>query len=1087
MFAVRIPNEIRAYKEKLAFGLTLRQLIATIMAFGICVPLYMYGRKFLSDDTASWLVIITGVPIAGIGFVKINGMPFEKFILAILKTMVILPQRRIFKSVNFFEEVDGKAKAEEVAGINLRKLKKYKKQAGREKSYLLELAEQSGEKVNMNEIDDKLLTVRKPSPKNSEKKNIKKNVKEEHKNKSKLQIKAEIIEEKKKNDTSYIPNQKEGKILRAYAEELKKRKISEFNRDMKQIQKKTKGMEKRRSVKSNLPKTTQQTIPYVADFDEGLFEVEPNKYSKCFELMDINYLVAKEEEQFDIFEKWGEFLNYFSDDMAISLCVDNRIVSMNEQEQKVYYKMKHDDYDVHRAEYNKILRKQIIAGRNDIQQVKYITVTIDCDNVYEALLKFHRIEQEVITNLRQIGSNGRTMSTEERLELLHDKFRHGREGDFSTLLNDFQEKDKDFFEFIKQRGLSSKDYVAPSSFLFKAKDWFCIEDRYCRCMYMNSLPASLAMDNFNSITDVEFPLITTLHIQPIAKDKGLRLIKKQLTGMEANKIEAEKKAVRSGYSPETINHDLRQSLAQAEAMLDDCVNKNQKMFFVTIGFMVMGDSMEELDENCKVLTSKARQFTCQIQTFDYQQEDAFKVIMPMGISPKGKLYVERTLTTESTAIFTPFASQELFQEGGFYYGLNQISLNLILCNRTSMKTPSGFLLGSSGSGKSFATKREMLNVLLNDDKTSVLVIDPENEYGDFARAFGGVVLNLTASSECYINPMDMDENYGLDDNDDADTIPLQKKKEKAVQKKADYLMSIINYMIAENEVSTIKPQQKSIIDRAIRRTYKTYLEHDFDTQYLPTLLDLQNELDKEKKREDGSPNEDGRLIAEGVEYYTKGSMNLFSHKSNLDFSNRFVVFNIRDLGKELKQISLLIVLDFIWNRMIANFKKKVRTYCYVDEIHVLFQNYFSERYLEQLYKRGRKYGLVITGITQDVADLLKSNMAKGMINNSDFILMLNQNGENMKELSKLLGISEAQCQFIKKAEEGSGLLFAEKTIVPFVDRFPKNSYLYTLMSTKFGEDSDIDIKNFIDKLRKQQKQREEKENLEIKNQLEKVG
>lgn len=1008
MFAVRIPNEIRAYKEKLAFGLTLRRLIASILALGICVPLYMYGRKFLSTDTVSWLVIIVAIPIAGFGFVKVNGMSFEKFVVAIIKTMLIYPQRRTFKSVNFFDEMETIAKQEELAGIDLKKLKKYNKQAGLERTYLLELAEQNGESEDMSEIESKLLTVRKPTPKKNKKRD--KKVKEKHVHKSKKQIKAEVIEDKKKADPTYIPTKKEGKILKAYAEELKRKKIAEHNKGKKQVHKKTKSMEKRRSVRTNLPRTTQQTIPFLADYDEGLFEVEPNKYSKCFELMDINYLVAREEEQIDIFEKWGEFLNYFSDDMAISLCVDNRIVSMNEQEQKVYYKLKHDDYDIHRGEYNKILRKQIIAGRNDIQQVKYITVTIDCDNVYEALLKFHRIEQEVVTNLRQIGSNGRVMTTEERLELLHDKFRHGREGDFGTLLNDFRENDKDFFEFIKQKGLSSKDYIAPSSFLFKAKDWFCIEDRFCRCMYLNSLPASLAMDNFNSMTDVEFPLITTLHIQPIAKDKGLRIIKKQLTGMEANKIDAEKKAVRSGYSPETINHDLRQSLAQAEEMLDDCVNKNQKMFFVTIGFMVMGDSMEELEENCKVLLSKARQFTCQVQTFDYQQEDAFKVIMPMGVSPKNKLYTERTLTTESTAIFTPFASQELFQEGGFYYGLNQISLNLILCNRTAMKTPSGFLLGSSGSGKSFATKREILNVLLNDNKTGVLVVDPENEYGDFARAFGGIVLNLSASSECYINPMDMDENYGLDDSDDPLTTPLPRKKEKALQKKTEYLMSIIHFMIAENDVSTIKPQQKSVIDRSIKRAYQNYLDHDFDPEYIPTLLELQDELDKEKTREDGSVNEDGRLIAEGVEYYTRGSMNLFSHHSNLDFSNRFVVFNIRDLGKELKQISLLIVLDFIWNRMIANCQLKVRTYCYVDEIHVLFQNDFSARYLQQLYKRGRKYGLVITGITQDVEDLLNSEMAKGMLYNSDFILMLNQNGDNLKQLTKLLGISEAQME-----------------------------------------------------------------------------
>ena len=454
----------------------------------------------------------------------------------------------------------------------------------------------------------------------------------------------------------------------------------------------------------------------------------------------------------------------------------------------------------------------------------------------------------------------------------------------------------------------------------------------------------------------------------------------------------------------------------------------------------------------------------------------------MGVTPNKKLYVERALTTESTSIFLPFASQELFQIGGFYYGLNQISRNLIMCNRTKMKTPSGFILGSSGSGKSFACKREMLSVLLSDSKTGLLIIDPENEYSDFCKAFGGTILSLSSSAETYINPMDMDENYGLDENDDPIETPMDKKKEKALQKKTEYLMSIIHCMVSDNDnKSTITPQQKSIIDRTIKRTYDEYLKHDFNAEYIPTLVDLQNELDKERDYESG------RLIAEAVEYYTRGSMNLFSHKSNIDFTNRFVVFNIRDLGKELKQISLLIVLDFIWNRMIANSQSKIRTYCYVDEIHVLFQNAFSERYLQQLYKRGRKYGLVITGITQDVEDLLKSDMAKGMISNSDFIMMLNQSSENLKLLANMLHISEAQTSYVSRADAGSGLLYAEKTIVPFVDQFQTDSYLYTLMSTKFGEDSDEDIEEFIKNLQKEQKKRELTEQLQLQHQLERVS
>ena len=379
--------------------------------------------------------------------------------------------------------------------------------------------------------------------------------------------------------------------------------------------------------------------------------------------------------------------------------------------------------------------------------------------------------------------------------------------------------------------------------------------------------------------------------------------------------------------------------------------------------------------------------------------------------------------------------------------------------QSDLKTPSGFILGSSGSGKSFATKREILNVLLNDNKTGVLVIDPENEYGDFARAFGGTVIKISADTTNYISPMDMPPDYGLDEEDDSETTPMDVKKSKALKKKSDYIMSIIERMISTGSTadnSSITPQQKTIVDRCVSRCYQKYLEHEFDTDYLPTLIELQNELDKERE------NEDGRLMAEGVEYYTRGSMDIFAHHTNVAYQNRFVVFNIRDLGDQLRQIALIIIFDFIWNRMVENKNKGIRTYCYCDEIHVMFSTYYSAYFLKQLYKRGRKYGLVITGITQNIEDLLKSDMARGMIGNSDFILMLNQSPEDLKILAKMLNISDTQMGYVNRADAGSGLLFAENTIVPFIDRFPHDSYLYTLMSTRFGEDESKEkIEEFI--------------------------
>ena len=809
-------------------------------------------------------------------------------------------------------------------------------------------------------------------------------------------------------------------------------------------------MEKRRKVKMTIPKSTQDSIPYIADYEEGMIESTPNKFSKMYQIKDINYKTGKEDEQVMIFCKLGEFLNYFSEDMRFSFCIDNRVISKEEQERKVFVQMEGDSYDRHRKEYNKVLRAQMVAGQNDVQVQKYVTVTIDADTPIEALLKFHKIDAEIITNLRRIGSDGKVLTTTERLEYYHDKYRKGHEGEFQI-----------DYDFLKKQGISSKDYIAPSFINFQSK-YIQIDDDYYSCLYLNNLPASLQDEFLVELCDNDFPVTTTMYIEPVSQDKGLKIVRRQLTGIEANKIDAEKRAIRSGYSPETIQHSIKDAHRQAETLYDDMMNKNQKMFFVTITLMVHGSTLDELQENCNILMNKARKYTCQLQTLRMQQEEGYKITWPFGYI-SSEVRVDRALTTESTSIFMPFCNQEIFQPGGYFYGLNQISHNMIIINRKKMKTPSGFILGSSGSGKSFATKQEILNILLNDNESTVLVIDPENEYGDFCRAFGGSVLKISADSDVYINPMDMDLDYGLDEDDD-ENLPIKIKKEKAIKKKSDYIMSIVERMISvggNGDRSTITPQQKTLVDRCVRKTYREYLEHDFDKKYLPTLINLQDELNKET-------GEDGKKVAEAVAYYTYGSMNIFAHHTNVVLDNRLIVFNVRDLGTQLRQIALIIVFDFIWNRMVTNKNKNVRTNAYCDEIHVMFDSYYAAENLKQLYKRGRKYGLCITGITQNVEDMLNSQQARGMISNSDFIMMLNQYSDDLKILAKRLNISETQMGFVTGADEGSGLIFAENVIVPFVNRFPRDSYLYKLMSTKFGEEmTRVEIDKIIDEIMKE--------------------
>jgi len=1062
MITVRVPDEIRRYKEKLVFGLTARQIISVTITAVICVPLYFYGRDYLSDDILSWFIIIIALPSLSIGFFKYRNMPMEKFAVAFLLHEFILPKKRLFRSVCAFKQW---AKLENAQNIPngfwaKRAYIKYLKESNLERTVLMQEAFEKGELMNFDANNANLLTVSKNNGffgfnsnkggsdgnggnDGGKKKNKVKKI-------PKVQVLGEAVESKLKADPAYILTNKEHRDLRAWNNYKNVQRKNELNADKKKVKRESSRLRKRIKARSDIPKSTQQTIPFIADYEEGIFEVTPNKFSKMYALKDINYKTSKEEDQVIIFNKLCEFYNYFQEDVFIAVIIDNRYVSLEEQERKIFYREAGDDYDKHRHEFNRVLRRQMSVGKNDMQVEKFLTVTIEAENPIEALLRFHKIDVEVVELLRKFGSDASVLTTTERLSYYHDRFRKGHEGEF-----------KINYEHIKSQGVSSKDYIAPTYFEF-TKNHFKIDEDFYRVMYINNLPMAMSDNFFMDFCDNNFATTATLAIQPIEQGKGLKIIKKQLTGIEMNKIDAERKAVKAGYNPDTIRHDIKESHKQALQLYDDALNNDQKMFFVTMTVLVHGATLEELEDNCKALESKAGTITAQLQKLTSQQEEGFKITMPFGYAPK-HVMVDRMLTTDSLTIFMPFSNQELSQRGGFYYGLNQISSNLIMLNRTAMKTPSGFTLGTSGSGKSFAVKRELLNVLLASPDTSIIVIDPENEYGDFARAFNGTVIKLSASADSsnYINPFDMSMDYGLDEDDSSD-LDIEVKIAKARAKKSDFLMSIIERMISvggSSDHSTITPQQRTLIDRCVSSVYQSFFDSGFDPALTPTMKDFQDCLDREKLN-----SEDGRKVAEAVEYYSKGSMSLFSHQTSVNIESRFVVFNVRDLGEQLRQIALTIVFDFIWNRMIENKNKGARTYCYCDEIHVMFQSNYAAQFLNQLYKRGRKYGLCITGITQNVNDLLRSSYAQGMISNSDYIMMLNQHAEDLKVLAQMLNISENQMQYVIGADAGSGLLFAGNVIVPFVDRFPSDSYLYKLMSTKFGEE--MDSKTREDKLKK---------------------
>ena len=764
-----------------------------------------------------------------------------------------------------------------------------------------------------------------------------------------------------------------------------------------------------------IPKTSQQTVPYIRANDDGIIELNRGRYSKTIKFKDINYQIARHEDKEDIFVKYCDLLNYFNSNIDVQITVLNKSVNKENFERRILLKERGDKFDIYRQEYNDMLKKQVSAGRNDIQKEKYITLTINAENIEEAKSIFARLENETLGLLRRIGSQGKVLGIKERLELLHDVYRRGREGEFA-----YEPR------VSKRNGAVSKDAVAPESFEFK-RDYMLVGDSYARSVFIKDLPAFINDTLLGELTDFSVNMLLSINLKVIEPHTALRLINRQITGMEANKIEYQKRSLRSGYLEPFIPYELRFSLEEAQQLLDQVMNRNQKLYLLNVVITHFADTLEELDRTTEAIMATGRKFLCQVGVLNYQQEEGLNSSLPLGIN---SIKADRCLTTESAAIFIPFSSQELLQDDGMYYGLNAVSRNLIMFNRKTLKTANGFILGSPGSGKSFSAKREMVNVLLNtgDD---VIIIDPEREYTRLVENFDGEVIYISAGSKNYINPLDMSIDYSDDDE------PLMLK--------SDFVLSLCEIIVGGRDGLT--PKEKSIIDRCIRLAYSEYMQ-DFDPEKTPTLRDFYEIMIRQREPEAVN-------LATALELYTTGNLSVFANKTNIDINNRLVCFDIKDLGKQLKTMGMLIVLDAIWNRVTSNRDKGKRTWIYMDEIYLLFSNEYSANFLFELYKRARKWGAIPTGITQNVEDLLQSDLARNMLANSDFIMMLNQAPTDRVELSALLNISETQMSYVTNSDPGQGLLFSGNSIIPFIDKFPQDTKLYQLMTTKVDEVAEL--------------------------------
>ena len=758
-------------------------------------------------------------------------------------------------------------------------------------------------------------------------------------------------------------------------------------------------------------KSAQDSIPYERMWPDGICRVAGSHYTKTIQFQDINYQLSQNEDKTAIFEGWCDFLNYFDSSIQFQLSFLNLAASEETFARAINIPLQGDDFDSIRVEYMTMLQNQLAKGNNGLIKTKYLTFGIDADSLKAAKPRLERIETDILNNFKRLGVAAETLDGKARLAQLHGIFHMDEQVPFR-----FE------WEWLAPSGLSTKDFIAPSGFEFRTGKQFRMGNKYGAVSFLQILAPELNDRMLADFLDMESSLIVSLHIQSVDQIKAIKTVKRKITDLDRSKIEEQKKAVRAGYDMDIIPSDLATYGAEAKKLLQDLQSRNERMFLVTFLVLNTADNPRQLDNNVFQASSIAQKYNCQLTRLDFQQEEGLMSALPLGLN---QIEIQRGLTTSSTAIFVPFTTQELFQNGkeALYYGINALSNNLIMVDRKLLKNPNGLILGTPGSGKSFSAKREIANcfLLTNDD---IIICDPEAEYAPLVERLHGQVIKISPTSTNYINPMDLN----LDYSDDESPLSL----------KSDFILSLCELIVGGKE--GLQPVQKTIIDRCVRLVYQTYL-NDPRPENMPILEDLYNLLRTQEEKE-------AQYIATALEIYVTGSLNVFNHQSNVDINNRIVCYDIKELGKQLKKIGMLVVQDQVWNRVTINRAAHKSTRYYIDEMHLLLKEEQTAAYTVEIWKRFRKWGGIPTGITQNVKDLLSSREVENIFENSDFVYMLNQAGGDRQILAKQLGISPHQLSYVTHSSEGEGLLFYGSTILPFVDHFPKNTELYRIMTTK---------------------------------------
>ena len=762
------------------------------------------------------------------------------------------------------------------------------------------------------------------------------------------------------------------------------------------------------------PRTAQQTIPLERMFPDGICRVGQDYYTKTVQFQDINYQLALQEDKTEIFEEWCSFLNFFDSSIHFELSFMNLATDAAEFEKNIAIGHKKDNFNDVRDEYSGVLLRQMEAGNNGLTKTKYLTFGIHAESMKVAKPRLTHIEVDILNNFKRIGVMARTMNGYDRLELMHRQLHIGD-----------REKFNFDWKYLVKSGLSVKDFIAPSSFAFPTGRMFQVGEMYGSMSFLSIDASDISDRMLADFLGMESSQIVTMHIQSVDQNQAIKTVKHTITELDRSKIEEQKKAVRAGYDMDIIPSDLATYGRDAKELLKELQSQNERMFLLSFLVMNVGRTKQELENNVFQAASIAQKHNCNLIRLDYQQEQGLMSTLPLA---SNQIEIHRGMTTSSTAIFVPFTTQELFQGGkeSLYYGLNALSNNLIMVDRKKLKNPNGLILGTPGSGKSFSAKREIANAFLVTDD-DVIISDPESEYSALVTRFGGQVIKISPTSDQFINPMDINMNYSDDDN--------------PIALKADFILSLCELIVGSKE--GLQPVEKTVIDRCIRQIYQKYFE-DPREDNMPVLEDLYSALIIQDEPE-------AKHVATALEIYVHGSLNVFNHRTNVELTNRLVCYDIKDLGKQLKKIGMLVVQDQVWGRVTENRSQGRSTRYYMDEMHLLLREDQTAAYTVEIWKRFRKWGGIPTGITQNVKDLLASKEVENIFENSDFIYMLNQAVGDRQILAKQLNISPHQLSYVTHSGEGEGLLFYGNVILPFVDRFPTDTELYRIMTTRLSE------------------------------------